>query len=269
MAPSTTRVWTVAEGRAQRARGEHDHEAADRGAPGRSAFDLALFDLDFTLIPSDSGLRWARFMVAEGALPRGTDEAYVDVCRAYVAGRKSIEELHRFAAERLLAVPIDDIPVLQDRFEALIRTELPTASSLLVARHQRKGDLCCIVTTTNEIVAWPFARAFGIEHLLASRPRHDGVCFPGDYTGPLCHGTEKVVRLRTWLLERGGELSSPVFAAGQAERAGVMRTSVFYSDSITDLPLLEWADVAVAVNPDPRLRSYAEACSWRVIERLE
>ena len=120
---------------------------------------LALFDLDFTLIPFDSGLRWARFMVGEGALAAGTDEAYLDVCRGYVAGRNSVEELHRFAARHLLAIAGEDLPALQARFEAAISAELPSASRALVADHLQAGHLCCIVTTTNEIVARPFARA--------------------------------------------------------------------------------------------------------------
>ena len=62
---------------------------------------LALFDLDFTLIPFDSGLRWARFMVGEGVLAPGTDEAYLNVCRGYVAGQVGIDALHRFAAQRI------------------------------------------------------------------------------------------------------------------------------------------------------------------------
>jgi len=228
---------------------------------------LALFDLDFTLIPFDSGLRWARFMVGEGALAAGTDEAYLDVCRGYVAGRNSVEELHRFAARHLLAIAGEDLPALQARFEAAISAELPSASRALVADHLQAGHLCCIVTTTNEIVARPFARAFGIPHLLASRPLVEEGRFSGDYRGPLCHGAAKVECVEAWLRERaagtaGRDGQSPAAAAGFRQR-------IFYSDACSDLPLLEWADEAVAVRPDPGLRAHAEARGWRIIERLE
>jgi HAD superfamily hydrolase (TIGR01490 family) len=228
---------------------------------------LALFDLDFTLIPFDSGLRWARFMVGEGVLAAGTDEAYLDVCRGYVAGRTSIEALHRFAAQHLLAIAAEDIPALQARFETAIRTELPAASRALVARHQQAGDLCCIVTTTNEIVARPFARAFGIAHLLGSQPVIDQGRFTGEYAGPLCHGATKVERVEAWLRARAGEASAESGSASPAPAAG-FRPRVFYSDSRTDLPLLEWADEPVAVRPDAGLRAHAEARGWRIIERL-
>lgn len=239
-----------------------DHGRSNPGSPA-----LALFDLDFTLIPSDSGLRWARFLVGEGVLAPGTDEAYLDVCRGYVAGRIAIDALHRFAAERLLAVALEDVAALQDRFEAVIRHELPAASRELVARHQEAGDLCCIVTTTNEIVARPFARAFGIPHLLGSQPVIEQERFTGAYAGPLCHGAAKVARVEAWLRGRAVEASGAVEAGAPAPVAG-FRQRVFYSDSSSDLPLLEWVDAPTVVRPDASLRAHAEARGWPIIERL-
>ena len=240
-----------------------EHRHTDAASPA-----LALFDLDFTLIPCDSGLRWARFMVGEGVLAPGTDEAYLDVCRGYVAGRTPIEALHRFAAQHLLAVAPADIPALQTRFEAEIRRELPAASRGLVARHQAAGDLCCIVTTTNEIVARPFARAFGIPHLLGSQPVVENGRFTGEYAGPLCHGAAKVERVEAWLRARADAAPGAGDAAllGPAE---VFRQRVFYSDSRSDLPLLEWADEPVAVRPDADLRAHAQARGWSIIEYLD
>lgn len=240
-----------------------DHGRSDPRSPA-----LALFDLDFTLIPSDSGLRWARFLVGEGVLAPGTDEAYLDTCRDYVAGRIAIDALHRFAAERLLAVALEDVPVLQDRFEAVIRRELPAASRELVARHQDAGDLCCIVTTTNEIVATPFARAFGIPHLLGSQPVIEQGRFTGEYAGPLCHGAAKVERVVAWLRARAVDAS----VAGDAALLALaedFRQRVFYSDSRSDLPLLEWVDAPTVVRPDASLRAHAEARGWPIIERLD
>ncbi|HAF54831.1 MAG TPA: HAD-IB family hydrolase [Thauera sp.] len=253
-------------------RNAHDSGSPYNALPERACADqapsaLALFDLDFTLIPSDSGLRWARFLVGEGVLPPGTDEAYLDTCRDYVAGRIGIQALHRFAAERLLAVAVEDVPELQHRFEAVIRSELPAASLELVARHRQAGDLCCIVTTTNEVVATPYARAFGIPHLLASRPLVQDGRFTGDYLGPLCHGASKVERVEAWLAERAATRLGARAPGASAARAG-FRARVFYSDSRSDLPLLEWVEHAVAVRPDEALRAHAEARGWRIIEAL-
>lgn len=229
---------------------------------------LALFDLDFTLIPFDSGLRWARYMVGEGVLAPGADEAYLDICRGYVAGQVSIEALHRFAAQTLLAMAPEGIPTQQTRFESAIRAELPAASRELVARHLRAGHLCCIVTTTNEIVARPFVRAFGIPHLLASQPVVENGRFTGEYAGPLCHGAAKVERVEAWLRALDAE-ASDARETGQPTPTARFRQRVFYSDSQSDLPLLDWADEAIAVHPDPGLRAYAETHGWRIIERLE
>lgn len=229
---------------------------------------LALFDLDFTLIPFDSGLRWARFLVDEGVLPPGTDEAYLDTCRDYVAGLVAIDTLHRFAAQHLLAVAPDDVPALQACFEAVIRAELPDASCALVARHRQAGDLCCVVTTTNEIIARPFVRAFGIPYLLGSQPVVENGRFTGDYVGPLCHGPAKVARVEAWLRELADDASGASDTALSASAAG-FRQRVFYSDSRSDLPLLEWVDAPVVVRPDSGLRAHAQARGWPIIECLD
>ena len=105
-----------------------------------------------------------------------------------------------------------------------------------------------IVTGASPYVARPVADYFGIEHVVAS----DLEVVEGELTGrpvePLCYGVGKVIRTNRLAREAGFDL----------------REAMFYSDSYTDLPLLEAVSHPVAVNPDMRLKRVAEARGWPV-----
>lgn len=214
---------------------------------------LALFDLDHTLVPFDSGMAWGRFLVARGVLEAGFEARYLDACRDYVAGRAGIEALHRVGVGAL--APFDDarLAAWTAAFEAEIAPQLPEAMRALVARHRDAGDRCALVTATSRLVAAPFARLFGIDALLATEARRVDGRLTGEVEGLPCHGAHKVAHVARWLAAQG-------LALADFER------SWFYSDSASDLPLLEAVTHPVAVRPDARLRAVAQARGWPVRE---
>src|SRR5690606_17318717 len=98
---------------------------------------------------------------------------------------------------------------------------LPVAREL-VEQHLRNGDLCAIVTATNEFVTAPIARAFNIPHLIATVPEmHDGR-YTGSIYGVASFQEGKVTRVNEWLASQGLSLQS-------------FERSYFYSDSSNDL----------------------------------
>lgn len=212
---------------------------------------VALFDLDHTLVPFDSGMRWIRFLIGHGVLAPEVGTGYLQRCRDYVDGRLDIAALHRYALEALRFDAQSVVLAWQARFKAELT--VPAAARALVSQHLSAGDLCCIVTTTNEVVAAPYAAAFGIDHLLATRAELRDGRYTGALAGTPCHGAEKVKRVDAWLATLGLD---------RAKLAG----SVFYTDAASDLPLLETVDEPVAVNPEPALRQHALERGWRVLE---
>ncbi|MBN8441578.1 MAG: HAD-IB family hydrolase [Thauera sp.] len=218
--------------------------------------ELALFDLDFTLIPFDSGMQWVRFLIAEGALEPGLDEAYLALCMRYVAGQGDAATLHRFVLRSLMGLSAEEASQWQARFALSLAGQLPAGALEVVASHQRAGHLCCIVTATTRSIARPFADAFGVEHLIASEAARsaDGR-FSGEIEGALCHGAAKLDRVRQWLERRG-------------ECLGDFARTHFYSDSASDLPLLAAVSHPVAVSPDAGLRARAEVLGWPTLAQL-
>ncbi len=217
---------------------------------------LALFDLDHTLIPFDSGMAWTRHLVRAGALDAGAEARYLDFCHQYVAGTLDIHAMHRASMAPLAAFAPRQLLRWAVSFEAELAPLLPRAMLDLVASHRERGDLCAIVTATSRLVAAPFARAFGVGHLLATEAVNIGGVPSGEIDGLPCYREYKLARVQAWLA-----------AQPQPPRTlSDFEASWFYSDSASDLALLSAVTHPVAVRPDARLREHAVGAGWRIIE---
>ena len=216
---------------------------------------LALFDLDNTLLRGDSDHAWGEFLIRRGLVDEaahraGNDGHYAD----YLAGRLDMQAYVPFALGPVVGMAAGERRQLQAAFlrECVAPMILP-AGRELVRGHQQAGDCCVIVTATNSFVTGPVAgEFFGIKHLLATELEEaDDGRLTGDIRGVPCYHQGKVVRVEEWL----GAQAMPYR----------LDEAVFYSDSITDLPLLERVGEAVAVDPDAALKREAERRGWRVI----
>lgn len=216
---------------------------------------LALFDLDHTLIPFDSGLAWTRHLVRAGALDAQAEQRYLDFCHQYVAGTLDIRAMVRANLLPLAAFEPAQVQAWRESFEAEIAAQLPQAMRALVDDHRAHGDLCAIVTATERLVSEPFARAFGIEHLVCTEGERVEGRPTGEIVGLPCFREHKVTRVQQWLAGLDGV----------PDRIEGLERSFFYSDSINDLALLEAVTDPVAVRPDERLRQRARAAGWLVL----
>ncbi len=213
--------------------------------------NLALFDLDNTLLACDSDYEWGQFLVDRGALDRETYEAQnAAFYEQYKAGTLDIHEFLGFALRPLAEHAPEDLERWHADFMATrIRPAMGAPAKALVQRHLAEGDLCAVVTATNSFVTAPIAREFGVPHLVATEPERSGGRFTGRVAGIPCFREGKIARVEAWL-------------AGQGRRLQDFPQSAFYSDSHNDLPLLERVTRPVAVDPDPRLAAVARARGW-------
>lgn len=213
---------------------------------------LALFDLDHTLIPFDSGMAWLRFLAAQERLPPQTAEVYLDRCRSYVEGRADVRALQRALLLPLRDVARAELEAWLDEFAATLPATLPAAAQALVDRHRENSDRCVLATATPRFIAQRYAAAFGIDEVLASEALADSHGqLTGEIAGQPCVGEHKLARVKDWLALQDRSLET-------------LERSWFYSDSSGDLPLLRAVQVPVAVRPEPRLRELAEREGWAV-----
>ncbi|RFC40534.1 MAG: HAD-superfamily subfamily IB hydrolase, TIGR01490 [Candidatus Nitrotoga sp. CP45] len=216
--------------------------------------NLALFDLDNTLLNGDSDFEWAQFLIEQGVLDRELFEAKnLAFYEQYKAGTLDIYEFLDFQLKPLSRHARKVLNGWRDDFmQRKVRGMMTAPAQELVARHRVAGDVCIIITATNSFVTSPIAREFGVEHLIATEPEEKDGEFTGCVAGVPCFREGKITRLESWLAQRGWGWDS--FA-----------DSFFYSDSLNDLPLLAKVNNPIAVDPDATLRKHAEQHGWRIL----
>jgi HAD superfamily hydrolase (TIGR01490 family) len=215
--------------------------------------DIALFDLDHTLIPFDSGSFFTRHLAERGALPATFEAQYLQYCLRYAEGTVDMVQMHRFTVGALAAHAPEALAQWLREFREVIAARVPAAATRLVREHQESGHVCALVTATTRFVAEACGAALGLQEVLATEPAlgPDGR-YTGEIVGHPCFREHKLAHVQAWLAGRDSSWS----------RLG---RSWFYSDSSNDLPLLEAVSDPVAVDPDPRLRALAQARGWPVI----
>ena len=135
---------------------------------------LALFDLDNTLLPCDSDYEWGQFLVRIGVVDgdyyaKQNDRFYQD----YKDGKLDIHAFLRFALKPLSEHSREQLNEWHEAFmKEVVSGQLRPQAIDLVKRHQDAGDLCCVITATNSFVTRPIVESFGIEHLIAAHFLH-------------------------------------------------------------------------------------------------
>src|SRR5205809_1956909 len=177
---------------------------------GRRPLELALFDLDNTLLSGDSDYEWAQFLVERGVLERAQYETKNDrFFLQHKEGRLDIDEFLEFQLAPLARHSREELDEWHGEFMRTRIGPMIRAKGIdLVQRHSRHGDLCAIVTSTNAFITAPIARAFGVEHLLATELEVENGRFTGKPSGTPCFRQGKVSCLAKWLSERGQTLAS-------------------------------------------------------------
>lgn len=138
----------------------------------------------------------------------------------------------------------------QGWFESHVLERVSVRGRARVLEHQQAGHRVAIATSAVRQVAQPLARELAIPHLVCSELEVRDGELTGAFNRPLCYGQGKLERAKALVLSLGG----------------CMEGAAFYSDSITDLPLLEAVGHPVVVNPDARLRRIARRRGWPIEE---
>jgi HAD superfamily hydrolase (TIGR01490 family) len=215
---------------------------------------LALFDLDNTLLAGDSDFEWAQFLIEQGVLDREVYEARNEWF--YQQYKLGTLDIHAFLDFQLKPLSRHKRIELDEWHKEFMRKKIVPMmlqkSRDLVAQHQQQGDMMAIVTATNSFVTAPIAKAFGIEHLIATEPEIIGGEFTGGVVGVPSFREGKITRLTQWLAHRKQTLAD-------------FSTSYFYSDSLNDIPLLQMVSNPVAVDPDEKLKQFAAQHGWPVM----
>lgn len=213
-----------------------------------SSMQLSLFDLDNTLLAADSDHLWGEYLVQIGAVDaeyyrEKNDAFYAD----YQAGCLDINAFLAFTLKPLTQHSPEQLHTWRANFIAeVIKPQIAAATASLLAEHRAHGRHLAIITATNEFVTQPIAELLGVKTLIATRVGVADGQYTGESPGVPCFQNGKITRLQAWL----------------AEQPETPQETWFYSDSINDLPLLEFVDHPYAVDADAKLSAIAKTKSW-------
>lgn len=229
-------------------------EVTDSATPATTAQAAAFFDLDKTIIAKSSALAFGRPFYQAGFLNRrsllkagiaqisymtfGADHAQMERARQEML--EMTKGWDKVGVEELVREIVDEVVSPLVYAEALA----------LIDEHRRVGRKVVIISSSPEEIVKPLARYLGVDHVIATRAKIDD---EGRYTGEMefyAYAESKAEAIRE-LAEAEG-LSLP--------------DSFAYSDSVTDLPMLEAVGHPVVVNPDKELAQTAEERDWQTME---
>ena len=216
---------------------------------------LALFDLDNTLLSDDSDYRWGQYLAEKQLVDI---EKYTEMNKAfyeqYANGTLDIHDFCAFSFEFLTTKSMEELAILHDEFmQTHISSAMSAKSKALIAQHKAMGHTLMVITATNSFVTRPIVTAFGIDNLIATKPKIENGRYTRKIDGVPSFKEGKVTRLNDWLNENNESLED----------------SYFYSDSHNDLPLLELVTTPIAVDPDPKLEAIAKANGWDIISLID
>ena len=209
---------------------------------------LALFDLDHTLLNTDSDHSWGEFLVNEGLVDPVRHRAMNDkFYEDYKAGQLDPIAYNEFVFEFLTQHDNTYLIELHELFmHKVIRPQMRPEGFAALEKHRAARHALGGSTATSDFITAPSVREFGISEIIATNAE----VVEGKYTGKVintpCYQKGKLTRLDQWLAGRD------------------VSESWAYSDSINDRFLLEYADHAIAVNPDDRLEALAKEQAWEI-----
>lgn len=203
----------------------------------------ALFDVDKTLVTANTARLYVLWRMSRGE--HGLSEFWfmLRVLARYALGTLNAEETARAGFGTVIGYSEERMrEECLGWYQKVVRPRISTHGRREVERQKQAGTVCAILTSATPYVAEPLAEDLGIEHVICTRLEVSGGVFTGGWESPLCYGPGKVVRATAWARAQGLDLSQ----------------ASFFTDSITDLPMLEAVGEPRVVNPDLRLRRLAQ-----------
>ena len=220
--------------------------------PYHGAMDAAFFDLDKTIIAKSSTLAFSKPFQAGGLLSRKAllRSAYSQF--VYVVGgadHEQMEKMRHMLSELVTGWDVASVKeIVADTLHNIVDPLVYDEAVQLIEQHRSAGRDVVIVSASGTEVVEPIGEMLGADHVVATRMS----VAEGKYTGEItfyayAEGKAKAIRE---LAERKGYDLAQCYA---------------YSDSITDIAMLEEVGHPFAVNPDKDLRRIAKERGWPIL----
>jgi HAD superfamily hydrolase (TIGR01490 family) len=210
---------------------------------------IAFFDVDKTVLSVNSAALWVRREFHAGNVTRWQAARAAGWLGLYHLGFARLDHVIVEAVRGLRGrVERDVIDRTMAFFKSDVQATIQPAARAAIAHHKARGDLIFLLTSSTNYLCAPLGDDLQIDGFLANRLEVEAGIFTGEPVWPLCFGAGKVEHARV--------------VADKLKIA--LSDCTFYTDSASDLPMLEAVGHPVTVDPDPRLRRIARRRGWPV-----
>ena len=212
---------------------------------------LYVFDMDETLVNGDAAMMWNEFLVEKGI---ASDASFVEedqrLMGLYTQGKLDMEDYLTFAMQPLADMTTQQVNALvEECVDTKVLPNLFKQTLPLIGQLKRDGIDMLIISASVTFLVEVVGQKLGISEALGI----DLVEKQGRYTSKIegvpSYREGKVTRLEQWI----------------AAQPTTYSEIHFYTDSINDLPLCEYADYVYLVNPCPRLKALADRPNWQTL----
>lgn len=211
----------------------------------------AFFDLDKTILAKSSSFAFARPFYKEGLIGRSdvVRSAYAQfVYLASGADHDQMETMREYMSKLVTGWNVDQVQqIVGETLDDIVDPMVFQEALELIAEHKAAGHDVIIISSSGTDIVEPIGVRLGADLAIGTQVAIED----GEYTGEIlfyAYGEGKAEAMRSLAQERGYDLQQ----------------SFAYSDSHTDLPMLEAVGHPVAVNPDAELRRVANERAWQV-----
>jgi HAD superfamily hydrolase (TIGR01490 family) len=215
--------------------------------------NLAIFDLDNTILNGDSDYSWINFLIEKRLVDKDEYERknkyFYD---QYYQGKLNYDEWAEFALTTIKGKKPEEIEDILSKFlNEIIEPMINIYALKLLHDHTHNNDIMLLASATNSVIVEPIAKRLGFKNIVSTQVEIIDEIYTGKVLGIPALSEGKLIKVKEWMLQNSIESFD---------------NTSFYSDSINDLPLLAVVSKPVAVNPDDMLREECRKRSWEIID---
>ena len=212
--------------------------------------DLAIFDLDNTILNGDSDYSMINYLIDINLLDKNAKLKNDEFILDYQQGQLDFDKYTNFALKPYIGMTQNEInEIIYPFVEKIIEPMINIFALKLLHEHYEKGHEILLASATNELIVKPIAKRLEIKNVIATKVEFKNNKCTGEFIPPSALGEGKLQLVKFWMEDK--------------QRNSFSRVT-FYSDSINDLPLLEAVELPIAVNPDQTLDGIARDRGWKI-----
>ena len=211
---------------------------------------LVLLDLDKTLLACNSASLWIRREHRLGHITTWQLMQTIGWLTLYHLGKADVSIFLHKAAEWVTGDLESDLHARTEAFwMETIQHSVRSEVHAVLEQHRQQGDTLALLTASSNYLSELVAKQLGVEHVLCNRMVVEDGVLTGAMHTPLCFGGDKAIHAQRLSDELGLD----------------WKQGYFYTDSYSDLPVLEQVVYPKVVCPDPRLERTAQQRGWDIL----